>query len=310
MGAQQRIFRAKIKATQSTAKITHAMELISSSRIMKAQEAVKATQPYADALTRALTLAASNSKVSHPMLESVESPKRAAILTITADRGLAGAYSNNAIKEGERLAENLRERGLEVVTFLTGRKGAGYYKFRERPVAASWVGFADKPTYANAKEIADALLNAFTTDDAEGGVDEVHIVYTKFVSRVNQEPRVVRVVPLDVVEEKVGGTGQVIEGIESPGAKATLPLYDFEPQADILLDALLPVYIEHLVHVALLESAASEHASRQRAMKSATDNANDLVKIYIQQANQARQAEITQEISEIVGGADALSNAG
>lgn len=306
MGAQQRIFRQKIRDTESTKKITHAMELISSSRIMKAQAAVKATEPYARALTNALSLAATHAQVKHPLLTEKDEPKRAAILTITADRGLAGAYSNNAIKEGERLAERLKERGIQPVNYLTGRKGVGYYKFRERPVADSWVGFADKPSYQDAKRAADALLGAFL-DESDQGVDEIHIVYTKFVNRVTQEPRVIRVVPLEVVEEVVSA-GEGIHGGDEKGGKAALPLFDFEPDADKTLDALLPVYIEHLVHVCMLESAASEHAARQRAMKSATDNAGDLVKRYTRQANQARQAEITQEISEIVGGADALSS--
>jgi len=307
MGAQQRIFRQRIKDTQSTKKITRAMELIASSRIVKAQAAVKATEPYALALYEALTLAASHSKVAHPLFTEAESPKRAGIVLITADRGLAGAYSSNAIKEAERLSERLKERGLQPVTYIIGRKGLSFYKFRERPIAESWVGFSDSPKYQNAKEVSQRLLHDFV--EAEGGkLDEIHLVYTHFVNRVTQEPRVLRVVPLEVVEERVDTkSGEGIHGAEEKGGKAVWPLYDFEPDADKTLDALLPRYIEHLIHVGLLQSAASEHAARQRAMKSATDNAEDLIKRYTRQANQARQAEITQEISEIVGGADALS---
>ncbi len=307
MGAQQRIFRQKIRDTKSTKQITHAMELIASSRIVKAQAAVKATEPYARALVNALTLAATHAQVKHPLLTPAENPKRAAVLVISADRGLAGGYSNNAIREGERLAEGLRERGVEPVPFLSGRKGIAFYKFRERPVAKTWAGFSDSPKYANAKEIAEALLAAFT-DDSDAGVDEIHIIYTKFINRATQEPRVIRVVPLDVVEEVVTADGNITGG-DDKGGSAALPLYDFEPDADSTLDALLPRYIEHLVHVCLLDSAASEHAARQRAMKSATDNAEDLIRRYTRQANQARQAEITQEISEIVGGSDALVSA-
>lgn len=310
MGGQQRIFRQKIKDTQSTKKITRAMELIASSRIIKAQAAVNATQPYAQALYQALTLAASHARVDHPLLTEAEEPKRAAILIITADRGLAGAYSANAIKEGERLGERMRERGVEPVWYLVGRKSVSYFKFRDRPIADSWVGFSDSPKYQNAKDISERLLEDFLKPDNEGGVDEIHIVYTHYVSRVTQEPRVIRVVPLEVVDEVVDTkSGEGIHGGEEKGGSAVFPLYDFEPDADTTLDALLPRYIEHLVHVALLQSAASEHAARQRAMKSATDNAEDLIKRYTRQANQARQAEITQEISEIVGGADALASA-
>ncbi len=308
MGAQLRIYRQKIKDTQATKKITKAMELIASSRIVKAQAAVKATGPYAQALQTALTLAASHAQVTHPLLTSAENPQRAAVLVVTADRGLAGAYTANAIKESEMLTANLRDRGLEVVPYVVGRKGIAYYSFRDRPVADSWTGITDKPQYDDAKTIARALLERFLLPVEDGGVDEIHIVYTKFLNRVSQEPRVLNVVPLEVVEEVVVSESS-ISGGEEKGGSATWPLYDFEPGAEETLDALLPKYIEHLVHIALLESAASEHAARQRAMKSATDNAEDLIKKFTRQANQARQAEITQEISEIVGGADALASA-
>ncbi len=310
MGAQQRIFRQRIKDTQSTKKITRAMELIASSRIVKAQAAVKATEPYARGLQNALTLAASHANVNHPLINAPANPTRAAIVLITADRGLAGAYSSNAIKEAERLAGRLRERKLQPVNYIVGRKGVNFYKFRERPVEASWVGFSDNPKYENAKEISGRLLKDFIDLPDGERVDEIHIVYTHFVNRVVQEPRVIRVVPLDVVDEVVDtASGAGIHGAEEKGGMAVWPLYDFEPDAETTLNALLPRYIEHLLHVALLESAASEHAARQRAMKSATDNAEDLIKRYTRQANQARQSEITQEISEIVGGADALSSA-
>jgi F-type H+-transporting ATPase subunit gamma len=309
MGAQQRVFRQRIKDTQSTKKITRAMELIASSRIVKAQAAVRANQPYARALYDALTLAASHAQIDHPLLNEVKDPKRAAILLIAADRGLAGAYSSNAIKEAERLASGLRERGLEPVWYIVGRKSAGFFKFRDRPVAESWTGFSDSPSYDDAKKIASRLLKDFLSDTPEG-VDEIHIVYTHFVNRVSQETRVIRVVPLEVVEEVVDtSSGSGIHGAEDKGGAAVWPLYDFEPDAEATLDNLLPRFVENLVHVALLQAAASEHAARQRAMKSATDNAEDLIRRYTRQANQARQAEITQEISEIVGGADALASA-
>lgn len=309
MGAQLRVFRQRIKDTQSTKKITHAMELIASSRIVKAQQAAERTLPYAVELSRALTLAATHTHVNHPLLTASEEPKRAAVLLVTADRGLAGAYSSNAIKEAEGLASNLRERGIEPVNYIVGRKGLSFYKFRERPIAQSWTGFSDHPSFANAKEVSDVLLGAIAGDASDGpGVDQIHMVYTRYFNRGKQEAHVVQLVPLEVVEEEVDTTTSAISGGGEQGGSPVFPLYDFEPGAEQTLDALLPMYVEHLIHVGMLESAASEHAARQRAMKSATDNAEDLIRRYIRQANQARQSEITQEISEIVGGANALAS--
>ncbi len=313
MGAQLRVFRRRIKSVQATKKITKAMELIASSRIVKAQQAVDASLPYARELLRSIGLAASHTpNIKHPLLTTepeIETEYRAAVLLITADRGLAGAYSANTIKAAERLTENLKARGVEAVPFIVGRKGVSFYKFREREVAHSWTGFTDAPTYEDAKKIAAALLEAFLTPDDEGGVDEIHIVYTHFVNRVTQEPRVRRMLPMEIVDVPIDTSEPHITGGEDKGGTPILPLYDFEPGVEAVLDALLPKYLEHLIYTALLLCAASEHAARQRAMKSATDNADDLMKTLTRQANQARQAEITQEISEIVGGADALSSA-
>ena len=307
MGAQLRVFRRRIRSVQATKKITRAMELIASSRIIKAQNQVAAATPYATALYKAVSLAASNARGNHPLLLNKKDGKRAAVLLITADRGLAGAYSANILKEGERLTELLRdEQGKEVIPFIVGRKGAGYYKFRNRVVAASWTGITDRPTYDNAREIAKALLEVFLKEEAQGGVDEIQIIYTRFVNRISQVPVVQRIVPLEIVEELVQSSAKMTE-VEQH--KPTLPLYDFEPSADAVLDELLPKYIEYLVYAGLLQAAASEHAARQRAMKSATENAEDLIKTLTRRANQARQAEITQEISEIVGGADSLKTA-
>ena len=307
MGAQLRVFRRRIRSVQATKKITRAMELIASSRIIKAQNQVAAATPYATALYKAVSLAASNARGNHPLLLNKKDGKRAAILLITADRGLAGAYSANILKEGERLTELLRdEQGKEVIPFIVGRKGAGYYKFRNRVVAASWTGITDRPTYDNAREIAKTLLEVFLKEEAQGGVDEIQIIYTRFVNRISQVPVVQRIVPLEIVEELVQSSAKMTE-VEQH--KPTLPLYDFEPSADAVLDELLPKYIEYLVYAGLLQAAASEHAARQRAMKSATENAEDLIKTLTRRANQARQAEITQEISEIVGGADSLKTA-
>ena len=300
MGAQQRIFRRRIKTVQSTKKITKAMELIASSRIVKAQQRVEAALPYTRELTRAISAAASHTGGGHPLTETKQRLReRAAVLVITADRGLAGGYSSTAIKEGEQLAALLAESGMTVVPFLVGRKAVGYYRFRGREVAASWTGFSDQPTYAHAKEIAATLLESFLTPTEEGGTDEIHIVYTHFQSMVTQVPTVRRILPLEVVEQTAQEAAAAGQG--------PFPLYEFEPSGPAVLDSLLPKYVENLVFTALLLSAASEHAARRRAMKAATDNAEELIKTLSRQANQARQAEITQEISEIVGGADALS---
>ena len=307
MGAQLRVFRRRIRSVNATKKITRAMELIASSRIIKAQNQVAAATPYATALYKAVSLAASNARGNHPLLLNKKDGKRAAVLLITADRGLAGAYSANILREGERLTELLRdEQGKEVIPFIVGRKGLGYYKFRNREVAASWIGITDRPTYDDARIIAKALLEVFLKEEAQGGVDEIQIIYTRFVNRISQVPVVQRIVPLEVVEELVQSSSKMTE-VDTH--KPTLPLYDFEPSPDAVLDELLPKYIEYLVYAGLLQAAASEHAARQRAMKSATENAEDLIKSLTRRANQARQAEITQEISEIVGGADSLKSA-
>jgi len=298
MGAQLRIYRRRMRSVKATKKITKAMELISASRIVKAQQKVAASSPYANELTRAVTAVASFSTTQHPLTTASERPIRAAVLVITADRGMAGAYSNAAIKEGDQLIALLRTRGLDVNSYLVGRKGINFYKFRNRPITQSWSGFSDNPTYAHAKEISEALIAAFIADAQSDsiGVDELHIVYTEFKSMMTQTPDAKRMLPLEVVET-TAPTGGLI------------PMYEFEPSPAEVLDALLPRYIQARVFNAMLQSAASEHAARRRAMKSATDNADELIKSLTRLANAARQAEITQEISEIVGGADALASA-
>jgi F-type H+-transporting ATPase subunit gamma len=275
-----------MRSVKATKKITKAMELISASRIVKAQQKVAASSPYANELTRAVSAVASLSSTNHPLTTASLNPKRAAVLIITADRGMAGAYSNAAIKEGDQLITLLQSRGLEVNAYLVGRKGVNF-----------WSGFSDNPTYAHAKEVSEALIAAFIADAQTdlNGVDELHIIYTEFKSMITQTPDAKRMLPLEVVES----TGPVV----------VLPMYEFEPNAAEVLNALLPRYIQARVFNAMLQSAASEHAARRRAMKSATDNADELIKSLTRLANAARQAEITQEISEIVGGADALASA-
>ena len=299
MGAQLRVYRRRMRSVKATKKITKAMELISASRIVKAQQRVAASTPYANELTRAVSAVATYSSTNHPLTTESENPRRAAVLIISADRGMAGAYSNYAIKEGEQLAALLKERGLETASYLVGRKAVNYYRFRNREIAGSWSGFSDTPTYENAKEVADALLTAFLADsnESKAGVDEIHIIFTEFRSMITQEAQAKRMLPLEVVESS------------APAPSGLLPMYEFEPNAAEVLNALLPRYIEARIFNAMLQSAASEHAARRRAMKSATDNADELIKSLTRRANAARQAEITQEISEIVGGADALASA-
>jgi F-type H+-transporting ATPase subunit gamma len=298
MGAQLRIYRQRIRTVQATKKITRAFELIATSRMVKAQQRTAASAPYTRAITRAVSAVATYSNEDHPLTTEKPDVNKAAVLLVTADRGLAGAYSSNVIKAGEQLAELLRAEGKSIDSYIAGRKGAAYYTFRRRPIAGQWAGFSDSPTFDAAREIAHTLINAFVTPTEAGGVDEIHIVYTRFVNMVTQEPEVVRLLPLEVVE-----------GDEPPDPDDVLPLYEFEPSAAGVLDALLPKYVEARIFNALLTSAASELAARQRAMKSATDNAEELIKRYSRLANTARQAEITQEISEIVGGAGALADA-
>jgi len=305
MGAQLRVYRRRIRSVQATKKITRAMELIASSRIVRAQQQEAASRPYAEGLRRAVSLAASHASDDHPLLARVTSPKRSAVLIITADRGLAGAYSANVLREAEQLRELLHEQGTVAVPYLIGRKAAGYYAFRRRETARVWTGFSDRPTYDDAREVARSLLAAYLSGAEEGGVDEIQVVYTHFLTRATQEPRVLRIVPLEVVVESVADQGGPMT--TATPHRATLPLYEFEPSAEGVLDSLLPRYIEYLIYNVLLQSSASEHAARQRAMKAATDNAEELIKSLTRRANAARQAEITQEISEIVGGADALS---
>jgi F-type H+-transporting ATPase subunit gamma len=293
VGAQQRVFRQRISAVRSTKKITKAMELIAASRIVKAQQRVAESTPYAEAITETVTIVASSSSAEHVLTTERENPGRVAVLVITSDRGLAGAYSSSALRAAEQLTVRLRDEGMDPVPYVVGRKGVAFYRFRNREMAESWTGFSEQPQYENAKEIADTLIDAFLAGSDDGGIDEIHLVYTEFITSVTQRPKAVRLLPL-VVEETTDDEGP-------------MPLYEFEPSAEGVLDALLPRYLESRVWNALLQSAASESAARRRAMKSASDNADELIKGLVRAANAARQAEITQEIMEIVGGAEALS---
>ncbi|MEU5993811.1 F0F1 ATP synthase subunit gamma [Spirillospora sp. NPDC047418] len=299
MAAQLRQLRQQIKTVKSTAKITRAQEMIATSRIVKAQQAVAASKPYASQITQALSaLVSHHVGIDHPILQEQPTDTRSAVLIVTSDRGFCGAYNANVIREAESLIKALRDEGREPVPYVVGNKGITWYRFRGREVAQTWNGFSDRPSFANAEQIGRRLTEDFLKTDAEGGVGEIHVVYTEFVSMLTQAVQVKRLMPLEIEEAEAGEGGKVP------------PAYEFEPSAQAALDLLLPNYVESRIFHMLLQSAASFQASVRRAMKSATDNANELLGVYTRQMNQARQAAITQEISEIVGGADALAESG
>jgi len=299
MAAQLRAIRRRIRSVQSTAKITRAQELIASSRIIRAQQRVRDARAYDREITRAVTAVVSRSaQIDHPLTRPIESPERAAVLILTSDRGFAGGYNATVLREAQGLEQMLRERRVTPVPFVSGRKGITWHSFRNLEVAAEWSGFSETPAHANASEMTQVLLDAFETPASDGGVDEIYMVHNEFVSMLTQRPVISRLLPLEIeetTEELAGGP---------------VPIYEFEPSAQEVLDALLPWYIESRIFHALLDAAAAEIASRRRAMKSATDNANELTDRLTLEANKARQAEITQEISEIVGGANALTASG
>lgn len=295
MGAQLRVYRQKIKSAKTTKKITRAMELISASRIAKAQQRVAASSPYTRAVTRAVSAVATYSNVDHPLITDHGNHRRTAVAIFTSDRGLAGAFSSSVLKEAEALSALLREQNKEIVYYLVGRKAVGNFNFRRKTFVREWIGGTDLPQFETAREIAAELTEAFLKPYEEGGVDEIYLVGNRFVSMMVQEPDKIRLLPLEVVEQEAVASHEVF------------PLFEFEPEVEQVLDALLPVYIENRIFNVMLQSAAAEHAARQKAMKSATDNADKLILNYTRLANAARQAEITQQISEIVGGADALA---
>ncbi|GAA1398248.1 F0F1 ATP synthase subunit gamma [Luteococcus peritonei] len=301
MPASLRELRQRKSSVTATQKITKAMELISASRIVKADRAARAALPFTSVLNRAVAAVANHTDIEHPLTQEPKQRRRAAVVMFTSDRGLAGGYSTNAIKMALRLRSKLESEGLEVDIYVSGRKGQDFLGFREIPVSDGWQGYSESPTYDDAQVISEALMESFLKPFEEGGVDEIYAVYTRMVSMLVQEPRVRRMLPIEVVEEGAD-TEKAVEGDQ--------PLqYAFEPDAETVLDSLLDLYVRNRVWFYLLESAASELASRQKAMKSATDNAQQLINSLTTEINQARQAQITQEITEIVGGASALTEA-
>lgn len=297
MGAQLRVYKQKISSAQTTKKITKAMELIAASRIQKAMARVRAASPFARAVTSAVSAVATHSSIDHPLTTERDNIRRSAVVIFTSDRGLAGAFNSQILREGLELAELLRTQGKEVVFYLVGRKAVGYFQFRRMASIAQWTGDTDTPQFSTAEQISDAVLEAYRAGGDNDGVDEIHLVYNRFVSMMTQSPESVRLLPLEVLEAE-----------EAPAQAEVYPLYEFEPDAETVLDALLPVYVQSRIFNALLQSSAAKHAATQKAMKSASDNADKLITDYTRLRNNARQAEITQQIAEIVGGADALSS--
>jgi F-type H+-transporting ATPase subunit gamma len=304
MAATLRELRGRIRSAGSIKKITKAQEMIATSRIGKAQARLESARPYTFQITSMLTTLSAEAALDHPLLVEREEPKRAGVLVVSSDRGLCGAYNSSIFRRSEELFSLLREEGKTPVLYTVGRKALNYFRFRNWDITESWTGFSEQPQYENAAEIASTLVETFMKgvgddeaqqSDDDQGVDELHIVYSEFKSMMSQAAVAHRIAPL------------VVEYVEDTDELHTL--YSFEPSATTLFEALLPRYITTRVYTALLESAASELASRQRAMKSATDNADDLIKELTLMANRERQAQITQEISEIVGGANALADA-
>ncbi|MDT9408663.1 F0F1 ATP synthase subunit gamma [Corynebacterium rouxii] len=321
--ANLRELRDRIRSVNSTKKITKAQELIATSRITKAQARVEASQPYATEIHKVMERLAAASSLEHPMLREREGGKRAAVLVVSSDRGMAGGYNYNVFKKAAELEKLLEDNGYEVVRYVTGNKGVGYYKFRGQEVAGAWTGFSQDPSWEETHDVRRHLIDGFNASSNgtaryrdglnvdEGqqiqGFDQVHVVYTEFESMLTQTARAHQLLPIE----------PVIETVEIPEADGILdqsgeptPDVEFEPDADTLLEALLPQYVSRSLFAMFLEAAAAESASRRNAMKSATDNATALVKDLSRVANQARQAQITQEITEIVGGASALGDSG
>ena len=313
MAGNQRVYKQRIRSTQTLQKVFRAMELIASSRIGAASRNAQEASPYDHALSQAVAAVGTYSHLEHPITRERTDTNRVAVLVVTSDRGMAGAYSATVLRESERLIDQLVEEGRDPVVFTFGRRAHSYFTFRERDVEFSWVGQSDRPSDAVIDEVAAVLLDYFLHPPSAGGVAEVHIVFTRYVSMVSQVPEVRRMLPLKVVD--VDGAGELDdagnEALEKELADkrgSSMPLYEFEPGPSEVLDALLTRYMGSRIRNALLQSAASELASRQQAMHTATDNAEDLIITYTRLANAARQGDITQEITEIVSGADALGS--
>ena len=307
MGGQQRIYKQRIASTTTLAKVFRAMELIAASRIGAARRAATEAGPYEKALTQAVAAVAVHTDLDHPLTLEREDTKRVAILVVASDRGMAGAYSATILRESEKLISDLTADGFEPLLYTFGRRAAAYFRFRGVTIEREWEGESDSPSPETARDIASVLLERFLDPDPTTGVGSLHLVYTRFKTVMSQVPEVRQMLPLTVVDTPESDEEREAERGYADDPASALPEYEFIPSPEAVLDTLLPLYVEARIHNVLLQSAASELASRQRAMHTATDNAEELITKYTRLANSARQAEITQEITEIVGGADALS---
>lgn len=309
MGGQQRIYKQRIASTMTLAKVFRAMEMIAASRIGAARRAATEAGPYEKALTQAVAAVAIHTDLDHPLTRERGDTTRVAVLVVASDRGMAGAYAATILRESEKLIADLESGGYEPVIYTFGRRAAAYFRFRSVPIERAWEGESDAPTIETTREVAAELLGRFLDKDPASGVGSVHLVYTRFNNVMSQVPEVRQMLPLSVVDSPHADQEREAERGFHDDPAASFPEYEFIPSAEAVLDVLLPLYVESRIHNVLLQSAASELASRQRAMHTATDNAEELITKHTRLANSARQAEITQEITEIVGGADAL-NAG
>ena len=305
-GGQERILRRRIRSVQSTKKITRAMELIAASRIVRAQNAINAARPYVKQMGQVVAdLAGAPDARRHPMFREPEEIRRVAIITVTADRGLAGGYNSSVIRATERLVRQHAAAGREVMLITVGRKAQSYFRYRGQAIAEAFTGVSDRPSFADARRIVGTVMEPF----AEGEVDLVQIVYTRFNSMASQAVATRQLVPLagdDATEAGTAGAGAGAAGEGGGAPEGPASDYEFEPDPGDILDRLIPSWLQAQVLAALLDAAASEHAARQRAMKAATDNADELIKSLTRVMNRARQDAITTEIMEIVGGAEAL----
>ncbi|KFI72132.1 F0F1 ATP synthase subunit gamma [Bifidobacterium minimum] len=302
MGSQLAL-KSRIASTASLQKIFNAQEMIASSHIAKARDVALNAKPYTDAIFEAVQALVAHTHITHPIVRKNEDNPRVAVLALTADRGMAGAYTSSIIRETESLLARLDAKDRQPQLYVYGRRGVTYYKYRNREVAGTWEGNSDHPGVEVAESISSTLLDAYMKDAEHGGVSELYIVFTEFVNMVTQKVRVLRMLPVELVLSQEPDAGPVPES----EADAATPLYTFEPSVDEVLDAILPKYIQSRIHECLLTSAASETASRQNAMHTATDNARNLIDDLTRKLNASRQASITQELTEIIGSADALN---
>lgn len=302
--ASQLAFKSRIASTQSLEKIFNAQEMIASSRIAKTRDVALAAKPYSDVIFDAVRALAAHTHINHPILGKNEENPRVAVLALTSDRGMAGAYTSSIIRETENLLTRLDAQNKKPELFVYGRRGVSYYKYRGRDVAATWEGHTDAPGVDIAEKISSTLFDAYMKPAKDGGVSEFYIVFTEFINMVTQKVRVLRMLPVEVEVEEKDRAAAAAAG----EAEAISPLYSFEPSAEEVFDRVLPKYVQSRIHECLLTSAASETASRQNAMHTATDNARNLVDELTRKLNASRQASITQELTEIIGSADALNN--